>query len=673
MKKYYNIINIYLFIIIIMVNKKGFTLTELIVSITLLVILSTIWFVSYSSFLIWTRDSSRISDLSSIWNGLIEYVTRWSLPTPEWYVDIYSWTELLWKQWYMSPVILEKIWYKWLWVDPVDKTYYSYYLLSNGKNFQLMWFLEDQGNLQLTYSANTLKADEVDYTLRIPFFYGNKLWILTDSNNTPIQYNETIKAAWTINVSNTSLLLTSHLKNNMSAVWTWTIISKMSTLAEVKGNLCTVTNNEINCTSLCKSKPAYSATFIEGNATKEDTPWQNTKSWNPCYYECDSWLVWDDCGGSTTCPENYRYSLYGCVTDCWLDLYDSAWICSDVLAWYYSPVNDNTKYDCTNVLPTNTLNVNYEYSSSWEWDTICDYEKYLTIENWRESTDLKSFIIANAWWDTTVKVINNWTVGPITSWDLIWLDITFINNGEIQGLKNWGDALTLSSELKLINNGSIKWWGWTGWDWWKGADSVVNEQVFDTEFNWVLHVEGLDFGDCWFMQSDACWCLSTTNLDVHWENFSEPSGFFIFTIPWTDDLADLTEVEIDWITYYRWDLESLWYDEWTCPSPATPTRDSYYFEEVNYIGWAGWTGWTWIWFWEALSVWAVWDNSSPVGWNSWWAGWNGWNWWATGWTWSQWEWWWTAWSVWSTWGNSITGSSNLTWDSTTWNVSGSIN
>jgi hypothetical protein len=42
-----------------------------------------------------------------------------------------------------------------------------------------------------------------DYSARIPTIYGKKLWILTDTSNTPIQEIQTIKDNWELNISGT--------------------------------------------------------------------------------------------------------------------------------------------------------------------------------------------------------------------------------------------------------------------------------------------------------------------------------------------------------------------------------------------------------------------------------------------------------------------------------------
>ena len=137
-------------------TNKAFTLVELIVVITILAVLSAIWFVAFSWYLAWTRDTNRISQLKSISDWLELYWTKHDLPIPEDKVDIKVWTwtneKTIAYQWYAWKNILETIEYSSEWVDPKDWTYFSYYLTKDKKYYQLMAFLEESDNLQNTKS-----------------------------------------------------------------------------------------------------------------------------------------------------------------------------------------------------------------------------------------------------------------------------------------------------------------------------------------------------------------------------------------------------------------------------------------------------------------------------------------------------------------------------------------
>ena len=111
------------------ISTKAFTLVELIVVITILAILSTIWFVSYSWYLAWTRDTSRKASLKAISEWLNLYSTNKSLPSPdEKTTKIMDGSTQIATQWYAWKNVLETISYSTEWTDPKDWTYYSYYL-----------------------------------------------------------------------------------------------------------------------------------------------------------------------------------------------------------------------------------------------------------------------------------------------------------------------------------------------------------------------------------------------------------------------------------------------------------------------------------------------------------------------------------------------------------------
>ena len=72
-----------------MLNKKSaFTLVELIVVVTILAILATIGFVSFSWYLAGTRDTNRIAQTKAMSDALELYSTKKSLPIPDDKIDI---------------------------------------------------------------------------------------------------------------------------------------------------------------------------------------------------------------------------------------------------------------------------------------------------------------------------------------------------------------------------------------------------------------------------------------------------------------------------------------------------------------------------------------------------------------------------------------------------------
>ncbi len=128
--------------------------------------------------------------MQGINDSLNLYGAKKTLPLPDDYITIDANGNTIWYQWYAGANILELINYTSGWKDPKDDAYYTYYLSSDRKNVQLLWFLEETDGLQtsLPFIGQTYAAD---YTIRNPKVYGKKLWILvsnvTSTLNTPAQ------------------------------------------------------------------------------------------------------------------------------------------------------------------------------------------------------------------------------------------------------------------------------------------------------------------------------------------------------------------------------------------------------------------------------------------------------------------------------------------------------
>lgn len=137
--------------------KKAFTLVELIVAITILIILSWISVIMYLWYSESSRDSTRITDLSNI-HKLIELykIQEWNLPIPSNWVPItYSWA-IVWVQWSFWDSILDKV--KNWWVDltdPATWNEYSYSLLNTLNDYQLWTVMESEnGKTKLLWISN---------------------------------------------------------------------------------------------------------------------------------------------------------------------------------------------------------------------------------------------------------------------------------------------------------------------------------------------------------------------------------------------------------------------------------------------------------------------------------------------------------------------------------------
>lgn len=215
------------------IHRKAFTLVELIVVITILAILSTVWFIAFSGYLKWVRDTNRISQLKNMHDGMVAYQSRYDLILPEDYVEIKKWSNIIWYQWYAWEGILKKIEFSSKWLDPKELNYFTYAITEDKKHFSLMWFLEEQDGIEAIVFWDTAYA--ANYTKRYPYVTGKKIGILLDEDNNPIQENSTIQSQWYIDILN---LWTEnyqlYLSNTDIHTGSWSQLANLSTNYDCK-------------------------------------------------------------------------------------------------------------------------------------------------------------------------------------------------------------------------------------------------------------------------------------------------------------------------------------------------------------------------------------------------------------------------------------------------------
>lgn len=127
-----------------MKNKQWFSLVELVVAITILVVLSSIWFISYTNTLVDARNSTRISDMGNIKMSLKNHkLKNGTYPTPWDSFDITnSWVII--KQWLLNDNVMTQEIIKKP-TDPLVKSQYYFYSVSSNKLFfQIAMSLEDE-------------------------------------------------------------------------------------------------------------------------------------------------------------------------------------------------------------------------------------------------------------------------------------------------------------------------------------------------------------------------------------------------------------------------------------------------------------------------------------------------------------------------------------------------
>jgi prepilin-type N-terminal cleavage/methylation domain-containing protein len=184
-------------------NKQAFTFVELIVVITILAILATIWFWTYQSYLSWWRDTNRIVQLKDIHDWFERYSINSRLPLPESMIEIQLSGDTFAYQWYAGDSVIKTIGYDWWWQDPEFGTYLTYMLTESGRDFQLLSYINDPSLLSQEIIKSTYANS--DYELLYPKVIWSPLWIMMGfSSQIPLQNIEDIKNAWLYDISSWS-------------------------------------------------------------------------------------------------------------------------------------------------------------------------------------------------------------------------------------------------------------------------------------------------------------------------------------------------------------------------------------------------------------------------------------------------------------------------------------
>lgn len=128
-------------------QKKAFTLVELIVVVTVLSILALFAFNSFVVYVKDSRNARRISDVANITRGIDLYrVNLLTYPLPSSSRNIYYGSGVLWKEWYISnDKHFSQILSMWGWsiVDPLTQDYYTYSVSWIWVEYEIATILED--------------------------------------------------------------------------------------------------------------------------------------------------------------------------------------------------------------------------------------------------------------------------------------------------------------------------------------------------------------------------------------------------------------------------------------------------------------------------------------------------------------------------------------------------
>lgn len=219
-----------------LLNKKGFTLVELIVVITILSILWTIAFVSFQGYGIWARNNVKIQDLRTMETALELFkLERGIYPDPTDAFDVTYQGWLAWKQWKFweqtrtNVSRLPKVS-----LDPSTGTEYAYSITNSRTEFQLwaLWEPSVFGQRNPQIFTSVYAADQPAIALTIWNYNGKVLsvrWNDSATNSTITDYILAVPSIMTRDdtqrdldqIYRTNLVYDQASNLPSTYVWTW--------------------------------------------------------------------------------------------------------------------------------------------------------------------------------------------------------------------------------------------------------------------------------------------------------------------------------------------------------------------------------------------------------------------------------------------------------------------
>ena len=372
--------------------KRAFTLVELIVTITILSILWVIVFISFQWYGSYSRDSSRITDISQIKTSLWLYIVqKWDYPKPTNWVNIFfSWSILVWTQWNFWNTIFNNLSnLSKLPIDPLTKSEYTYSINQNNNEYEISsiteWSLLWNNNINLlnkTYADSKINA--------LAFVTWNYNWIINKINSWTNCYLLALPSITTSDLSITELkniisswALVYKWFSNLPSSYTGTNL-KINGWLNFKPNLddFLVYSDINNCADLksdrllrgnvlSKIQNTYSGTILKSDNTFSNILNIKTNILNPSI-ECDKFtcdLLKLNCAKYTLNPNciwvnpDWVSTISTAITTIWWtwNYNTTPWDCTYSCNFWYTMYENNC-----------IVSVNWNFIQSWWLNHTCD-------------------------------------------------------------------------------------------------------------------------------------------------------------------------------------------------------------------------------------------------------------------------------------------------------------
>ncbi|EKE28768.1 MAG: hypothetical protein ACD_3C00017G0001 [uncultured bacterium (gcode 4)] len=467
-----------------MANKKNnknnaFTLVELIVVIVILAILATIAFLSFSSQSWSARDSTRLTDISSIKKSVEMYnVKSWTYPNPDSPITYTFSGWIVWNQWIMwesaikliKPPLSKKV------TDPLKGSEYDYSLASNKREYQVAWNFENPTSLERSY--NPFDSSVLNPQL-------SALWWTWTNVYISWNYNWVLLKVFTWS---TYYFVPTPTLFWLNANWTWSMIYD-NTFWSGKDILPWVNNvaifdsskvystwsDNLWSTDISDMMNTVKAAYLTWNVTTPAVQAIVNATWSDLIYIW-IWLLENNLGGWVSGGWNWGtdttiiISTWSTSAKPWLNCLDikNAWAESDWIYWIKPDTNPSYQVYCDMTTDWGgwTL-VGYAWDNTWGFPnlstTVWTYSWTNRIWKWTIPSAVsiaKNSTKMAIWFSTSTNFNwNMWAYNDVVS-------IT-IPNPAIVTFSPWSNwACTTVSAKRLRPVWSIKKcvWDWV-WDW----------------------------------------------------------------------------------------------------------------------------------------------------------------------------------------------------------------
>lgn len=514
-------------------NKKWFSLVELVVAMSLVAILATISMISLTWYFEWVRDTNRITQINNIADGVALKLKDGEFLRPEWAIEIqHNWWKVSY-QWYFGKTLLDKIEFSMDWTDPENDSFFTYIISADGKYFQMMTFLEDDDSLEwIWYSWTIIKNNE----WRTPYIVWSKeIWVFLNDEVVPIHEY----ASSPLNIVTASTEIYNVILQNdkiVSASWD-----------DLFENIDKVVKNFGDSIYSCASQPYAYANYLINTPTTSNTAWQNSDWSSPCYFACKTGFGWN----WTNCEPSVTTQTVPCI-----------WKPSNSIWNSTSTVDQTWNISLSDFLPTNvwvynttssTSECRFECAPWYAWDSglqecTVPTRVFACIWNplnssWNTATNINQEYISSVWTPSETPFYSSTIVTDQCAFDC---DSNYTWNGLTTSCE-WSTRLAevctwLPSNASWNTVSNIdQTWDWSSWvpsvtGQFNTTASTTNcNFVCDLNYTWnwltsSCEADTLLAQSCTWLPANATWNLNST-IDQTWNGSS-----WLPTLVWYNDI-----------------------------------------------------------------------------------------------------------------------------------------